>query len=64
MDCDRVRRGGVMQSFVHRKNLEHFRKLLANTTDDAERRLLMKLLEDERSKDKAPKKAKDAQQES
>jgi hypothetical protein len=52
-----------MQDFVHQKNLEHFRKLLARTTDDAERRLLMKLLEEERSKDKAPTKAKDAQQE-
>jgi hypothetical protein len=52
-----------MQDFVHEKNLEHFRKLLARTTDDTERRLLMKLLEEERSKDKAPTKPKDAQQE-
>jgi len=52
-----------MQSFVHRKNLEHFRKLLAQTTDDAERRTLLKLLEEETLKDKVPTKAKDAQEE-
>lgn len=33
-----------MQSFIHRKNLELFRKKLAETTDDAERRALEELL--------------------
>jgi hypothetical protein len=48
---------GVMQSFVHRKNLEHFRKLLMQTTDEAERRTLLKLLTEEKAKDKAPTRA-------
>ena len=47
----------AMQSFVHRKNLEHFRKLLAQTTDEAERRTVLKLLAEEKAKDKAPTKA-------
>lgn len=46
-----------MQSFVHRKNLEHFRNLLAQTTDEAKRRVLLKLLNEESAKDKAPTKA-------
>jgi hypothetical protein len=46
-----------MQSFIHRKNLEHFRKLLAETTDEAERRTLLQLLTEEKAKDKAPAKA-------
>jgi hypothetical protein len=50
-----------MQSFVHRKNLEHFRKLLAQTTDEVERRTLLKLLSEERAKDKAPTKAPDGE---
>lgn len=33
-----------MQSFIHRKNLELFRKKLAETTDEAERRALEELL--------------------
>jgi len=52
-----------MQHFIHEKNLEHYRKLLAQTTDDAERRILLKLLEEERLKGNAPPKAKDPQRE-
>jgi hypothetical protein len=52
-----------MQNFIHQKNLEHFRKLLAKTTDEAERRTLIKLLEEKRSKDKAPPKAKEPHRE-
>ena len=36
-----------MQSFIHRKNLENFRKQLAETPDDARRLLLEKLLSEE-----------------
>ncbi|HET7680191.1 MAG TPA: hypothetical protein VFK79_08685 [Xanthobacteraceae bacterium] len=36
-----------MVSFVHRKNIERFRALLAETTDETERQLLLKLLADE-----------------
>ncbi|MGP0094994.1 MAG: hypothetical protein ACLPKB_34330 [Xanthobacteraceae bacterium] len=36
-----------MEEFIHRQNLEHYRKLLAETTDDARRRLLEKLLAEE-----------------
>lgn len=43
-----------MQDFVHQKNLEHYRKLLAQTTDEAERRILLRLLKVESAKEKAP----------
>lgn len=36
-----------MHSFVHHKNLENFRKLLAETTDQAKRKQLLVLLRDE-----------------
>jgi hypothetical protein len=42
---------GVMESFVHRQNIEHYRKLLAETTDEVQRRLLLKLLAEEEAKD-------------
>lgn len=41
-----------MQSFIHRKNLEHYRKLLAETTDDATRQTIQELLAAEESKDR------------
>ena len=37
--------------FVHRKNLEHYRKLLAELKDEAQRQTLMKLLADEEAKE-------------
>ena len=40
-----------MERFVHRQNIEHFRKLLAETTDEVQRRLLLKLLAEEEAKD-------------
>lgn len=44
-----------MERFVHRKNLEHYRKLLAETTDEAQRQRLMKLLaEEERKEPRSP----------
>ena len=48
-----------MQSFIHRKNLEHYRKLLAKTPDGAEQQQLLKLLAEEEAKDQPPLKAKD-----
>lgn len=36
-----------MERFVHRKNIEHYRKLLAETTDEAQRQKLLKLLAEE-----------------
>lgn len=40
-----------MQSFIHRKNLENFRKLLAETTDEARRKKIQTLLREEEAKD-------------
>jgi hypothetical protein len=40
-----------MERFVHRQNIEHYRKLLAETTDEAQRRQLLKLLAEEEAKD-------------
>lgn len=46
-----------MEKFVHRKNLALIRKRLAETKDDAERQVLLKLLAEEETKDPPPKKA-------
>ncbi len=40
-----------MQNFIHRKNLEHYRKLLAQTEDDGRRQMILKLLAAEEVKD-------------
>jgi hypothetical protein len=40
-----------MERFVHRANLEHFRRLLAQTTDEAQRRKLEKLIAEEEAKE-------------
>jgi hypothetical protein len=40
-----------MERFVHRQNIEHYRRLLAQTTDEAQRDLLLKLLAEEEAKD-------------
>jgi hypothetical protein len=39
-----------VQDFIHKKNLEHYRKLLAGTPDEAERALLVRLLAEEEAK--------------
>ncbi|MDP1961996.1 MAG: hypothetical protein Q8K93_07330 [Reyranella sp.] len=44
-----------MQSFIHRKNLENYRSLLAKTLDEAERKQLLKLLAEEEAKEPRPK---------
>jgi hypothetical protein len=43
-----------VQDFVHRKNLEHYRKLLASVSDGAERELLLTLLAEEEAKEQPP----------
>ena len=45
--------GGAMQSFIHRKNLENFRRQIAETKDEAERSQLQKLLAEEEAKEPA-----------
>lgn len=40
-----------MDGFVHRQNLERLRKLLAETSDDAQRRQIVKLLAEEEAQD-------------
>lgn len=41
---------GFYEEFVHRQNLERFRRQLASATDEAERGLLRKLLFEEECK--------------
>jgi hypothetical protein len=43
--------GGAMQEFIHRKNLEKYRQLLAETKDETQRRQLEKLLAEEVAKE-------------
>jgi len=40
-----------MDRFIHDKNLDHFRKKLAETTDERQRQQLLKLLAEEEAKD-------------
>ncbi len=47
-----------MQSFIQRKNIENYRKLLECTADEAERRVLRKLLADEEAKAGRPRASK------
>ena len=46
-----------MEQFVHQQNLDHFRKRLAETKDEAERQQILKLLAEEEAKDRRPLKA-------
>ncbi|HVZ52075.1 MAG TPA: hypothetical protein VG986_08925 [Pseudolabrys sp.] len=45
-----------MENFVRRQNIERYRRLLAETVDEAERRRIRKLLAEEEAKDTAPPK--------
>lgn len=51
-----------MRSFIHRKNLEIFRKQLADSQDEPERRQLRQLLAEEEAKEPpaAPRRADDS----
>ncbi len=51
-----------MREFIHRKNLEHYRKLLAQTANDADRPVLEKLLSDAAAMDELPPRAPTAGQ--
>lgn len=48
----------AMQSFVHRKNIENYYRLLAGELGDAERVLILKLLAEEKVRAPAPLKSK------
>ena len=39
-----------MESFVRRQNIEHFRRLLESVSDEQERQRILKLLEEEKQK--------------
>ena len=49
-----------MERFVHRQNLEHFRKQLAEAKDEPTRQMLLRLLADEEAKEAPPPKANGA----
>ena len=44
----------TMEWFIHQQNLERYRRLLAQPTDEAERRQILKLLAEEEAKDRQP----------
>jgi hypothetical protein len=46
-----------VEQFIHRQNLEHYRRLLAapDQKDDVRRQTILKLLADEISKDAIPR---------
>ena len=44
-----------MERFIHRENLEHYRKLLAETADDERRQQILRLLAEEEAKELQPK---------
>jgi len=48
----------MTDQFVHRQNLEHFRKLLAETTDVEKRKQLLMLLSEEEAKKVPPAESK------
>ena len=47
----------AVEEFIHRQNLEHYRRLLAapDQTDEVRRQTILKLLADEMSKDSIPR---------
>ena len=44
----------TMEWFIHQQNLERYRRLLAQTADEAKRRQILKLLAEEEAKDRQP----------
>ena len=40
-----------MERFIHRENLDHYRKLLAQPIDEARRQQILSLLAEEEAKD-------------
>jgi hypothetical protein len=51
--------GARVQEFIHRKNLDHYRRLLADKPDEAQRVLLLRLLAEEEAKELPPLLARD-----
>jgi hypothetical protein len=51
--------GARVQEFIHRKNLDHYRRLLADEPDEAQRALLLQLLAEEEAKELPPLQARD-----
>jgi hypothetical protein len=49
-----------MERFIHRENLEHYRKLLAQTATDERRQQILKLLAEEQAKDQKQAKQSEA----
>jgi hypothetical protein len=49
----------AMQEFIHRKNLENYRMLLAGKLDETQRELLLRLLAEEEAKELPPLRARD-----
>jgi hypothetical protein len=47
-----------MEKFIHRQNLEHLRRRLAETTDETQKHQLQKLLAEEEAKDLPPARQK------
>ena len=47
----------IMDKFIQRENLAHFKKLIAEAKDDIRREMLMKLLAEEEGKDEGGGKA-------
>ncbi|MGP0088764.1 MAG: hypothetical protein ACLPKB_02215 [Xanthobacteraceae bacterium] len=43
-----------MERFIHRKNLARYRKMLAESTDETQRRMLQRLIAEEAAKDQKP----------
>ena len=48
-----------MQEFIRRQNIEHYRKRLVETEDEAERAMLWKLLAEEEAKEPPQPKQRD-----
>jgi len=48
-----------MQSFIHRKNLENYRKQLADTNDEAQRVQIEMLLSEEKAEEPAASEKRD-----
>jgi hypothetical protein len=44
----------TMEWFIHQQNLERYRRLLAQTAGESERRQILKLLAEEEAKDQQP----------
>jgi len=49
----------ALQKFIHEKNLDHYRRLLAGNPDDAERVLLLRLIAEEAATNPPPRGTED-----